>query len=73
MDQFVQGQGFRPRKEAGNEKFYSKELQEHKIVLSFSQSLQEPAVLLSSQQAGRQIAAGLAGCRLLRLKKILNK
>jgi hypothetical protein len=37
MDQLVQGQGFRPRKEAGNEKFYSKELQEHKIVLSFSQ------------------------------------
>jgi hypothetical protein len=37
MDQLVQGQGFRPRKEAGNEKFYSMELQELKIVLSFSQ------------------------------------
>jgi hypothetical protein len=36
------------------------ELQEHRIVLSFTQELQEPAIMLSSQQAGKQIAPGFS-------------
>jgi hypothetical protein len=36
------------------------ELQEHIIVLSFTQELQEPAIMLSSQQADKQIAPGFS-------------